>query len=155
MSAWHILIVMWSCVSDSATSTSTRHLNTIVFENLMTTLEIVILFPKINAVFEIKPENLTVFLHDGEVVNFTCAAEESLTTRLRVYKNNMPVNVIDPHDIDYYSTTKTNEHGELILVFGVLVAVKVAYNESVIHCQTRRSDGEGEIAEGHFLIQGK
>ena len=104
--------------------------------------------------FEIKPRNLTVFLNSVKVVNFTCATEVSLTTFLRVYNNGMELNPLELGDVSYDSATTTNEQGDLINVYVVSLVVKVAYNESVIHCRTRQNDGETETADGFFLIQG-
>ena len=89
-----------------------------------------------------------------ESVDFTCATESSLETKLRVYKNGMEVNPLELGDITYRSSNIVNEQGGMVVVYIVSLVVKAAYNESVAHCVARRNEGMIETADGLFLIQG-
>ena len=109
----------------------------------------------LNAVFVEKPQNVTLFLNESGTFNFTCVTEASITTSLFVYTNGSQTHEVVGGDIVYYHATKTDSK---VFVNGVKIATKVAYNGSVIHCETHTGGSEGDLdgerAEGMMLLQG-
>ena len=107
------------------------------------------------AFIEDSPRNLTVFLDTSQTVNFTCVTGVATDVSLTVLDSNGSlVHEESAGDLTFYQRMETDSSGGVWSVHGVRIAVKLAYNASIIHCQARLEGREVDTANGLLLMQG-